>query len=100
MLAVSTGSPADSTRVKAAMCAPWRSCFSLRSETSCVHTHATYLKPFLIQGVATSTDEQIGLHRGEVSGSADRLIPLPVSARISRFSAGSRVRSRQTWLPV
>lgn len=28
-------------------------------ETTFRHTHATYLKPFLIQGVATSTDEQI-----------------------------------------
>lgn len=27
MLAVSTGSPRTPTRVKAAMCAPWRSCF-------------------------------------------------------------------------
>ena len=27
--------------------------------TSFRHTHAPYLQPFLIQGVATSTDEQI-----------------------------------------
>ena len=28
-------------------------------ETTFRHTHATYLRPFLIQGVATATDEQI-----------------------------------------
>lgn len=46
------------TRVKAAM---WRTMEELLSpfETTFRHTHATYLKPFLIQGVATSTDEQI-----------------------------------------
>ena len=58
MLAVSTGSPADSytregshVRTMEELLSPF--------ETTFRHTHATYLKPFLIQGVATSTDEQI-----------------------------------------
>ena len=58
MLAVSTGSPADSytregshVRTMEELLSPFETMFR--------HTHATYLKPFLIQGVATSTDEQI-----------------------------------------
>jgi len=58
MLAVSTGSPADSytregshVRTMEELLSPF--------ETTFRHTHATYLKPFLIQDVATSTDEQI-----------------------------------------
>ena len=58
MLSVSTGSPADSytregshVRTMNGLLSPF--------ETTFRHTHATYLKPFLIQGVATSTEEQI-----------------------------------------
>lgn len=58
MVAVSTGSPAESytregshVRTMEELLSPF--------ETTFRHTHATYLKPFLIQGVATATDEQI-----------------------------------------
>ena len=58
MVAVSTGSPAESyardgshVRTMEELLSPF--------ETTFRHTHATYLKPFLIQGVATSTQEQI-----------------------------------------
>ena len=58
MLAVSTGSPADSytregshVRTMEELLSPF--------ETTFRHTHATYLKPFLVQGVASSSDEQL-----------------------------------------
>lgn len=58
MVAVSTGSPADSytregshVRTMEELLSPF--------ETTFRHVHATYLKPFLIQGVATSTEAQI-----------------------------------------
>ena len=58
MVAVSTGSPADSytregshVRTMEELLSPF--------ETTFRHVHAPYLKPFLIQGVATSTEAQI-----------------------------------------
>lgn len=58
MVAVSTGSPAESyardgshVRTMEELLSPF--------ETTFRHTHATYLKPFLVQGVASSSDEQL-----------------------------------------
>ncbi len=58
MVAVSTGSPADSytregshVRTMEELLSPF--------ETTFRHVHATYLEPFLVQGVATSSEAQI-----------------------------------------
>ena len=58
MVAVSTGSPAESyardgshVRTMEELLSPF--------ETTFRHTHATYLEPFLVQGVASSSDEQL-----------------------------------------
>ncbi len=64
MLAVSTGSPAESytregshVRTMEELLSPF--------ETTFRHTHATYLKPFLIQGVASSSEDQIDAQAAE-----------------------------------
>lgn len=58
MVAVSTGSPAESyardgshVRTMEELLSPF--------ETTFRHTHATYLEPFLVQGVASSSDERL-----------------------------------------
>lgn len=58
MLAVSTGSPADSYTHEGSHLRTMEELLFPFAETV-RYTHATYLKPFLIQGVATATQEQI-----------------------------------------
>lgn len=58
MLAVSTGSPADTYTHEGSHLHTMEELL-LPFEETVRYIHATYLKPFLIQGVATATDEQI-----------------------------------------